>query len=61
MTACACPSPFTEHDLMCRACEQAWIDGRLAADADLVAAYEAGLPYPRRPRPDADDLSGLPF
>lgn len=58
---CHCPTPFTEDDIACSACEAAWIDGRLAADADVLAAYEAGRPYPRLPRPAADDLSGLPF
>lgn len=33
---CACDRPFTEESLMCPSCEQAWVDGLIAVDADRL-------------------------
>lgn len=38
--ACSCPEPFTEDSYLCHPCEQRWIDGLIAQDADRVPPDE---------------------
>lgn len=45
---CTCPVPFIETSLMCAACEDAEIEDRLAADADLFPADYDHEAYARR-------------
>ena len=45
---CTCPIPFTEDDLMCAACEQAWIDGLAKIEAEMVPTGKAWDEYARQ-------------
>lgn len=48
MTACTCPQPFTEDDDACSACEDAWVDGLLAQDADHIPTGDAWDDFARQ-------------
>lgn len=46
--SCTCPAPFTEDDVMCLTCEQAWIDGLTQIDEDKIPTGTAWNEYARR-------------
>lgn len=45
---CTCPTPFTEDDVMCRACEAGEIELYLRLDADRIPQGAAWDDYARR-------------